>query len=97
MKTHRHGNDCHEERHLYAQIPRNRKHGTTHRATQGSSTRASQDAGGVRGKWTKGFIPQERVRAATLSRLRVGSFDNFGRLWGVGVAPTYPVTGPGVI
>lgn len=39
----------------------------------------------------------EGGKVSKLSRLSVGSFDHVGGLWGVEVAPTYPVPGPGVI
>ena len=42
-KTRRHGNDCHQGRSLYSQIPRNRRHGTL----QGHT---GQESEGVREK-----------------------------------------------
>lgn len=54
-ETHRHGNDCHDRRSLYSQIPRNRSHGTSRRATWGSTSIGQEAEREVGRAWPKAF------------------------------------------
>ena len=44
-----------------------------------------------------GGVLQEGMGKAGYAGLGLASLNNFSRLWGTGVPPSYPVPGPGVI
>lgn len=81
-KTHRHGNDCHEERkkflYRFSQIPRNRRHDLPcRRATQGS-IRIGQEAEGVGRKMgARGFIMDfiGKNSSGRLCRFKIGYYE----------------------
>jgi len=71
----RYRNDCHDGRSLYSQIPRNKRHGMTHRAAQGN-TRVSQAT--EQGEtWVRVFIvvfmgKNGQGRVSRIDKFRIG-------------------------
>ena len=75
-KTQRHGNDCHEGRNLYSQMPRNRRHGMPWRVTQGG-TRAGQKAEEQAGMWARAFT------VVSMGSNGQGRVSRLNRFWNV--------------
>lgn len=64
MVTHRHGNECHEGRFLYSQIPRKRSHATAHRTTWEvlGQSRGRGNEGQMGKSFYSGFCGKKEVR-----------------------------------
>ena len=75
-KTQRHGNDCHEGRNLYSQIPRNRRHGMPWKVTK-ENTRAGQKAEEQAEMWARAFI------VVSMGSNGQGRVSRLNRFWNV--------------
>lgn len=84
---------------MYWHFPRG---GATPRKTTKKHT-AGQEADGMRREHgpepVLGFFHEGLGEAGwtSMSKVRIGWFDNFSRLWAVGVVSSCPVPGPGMI